>query len=159
MVFAAYPDVAALIGRVALGALFLVHGWPKIKDVRKPIGFVKGTGWPGGAVFALLFTLLEFFGSLALIMGFLTQIVAVLFVLEMTETTIALPARDQPGTSRSRAATLSSERRARRATNSGRTMAGKRLAPRKLTLFKVDLQHPPGPPGWPTARSRSGSAR
>ena len=88
MVFAAYADVAALIGRVAIGALFLVHGWPKIKDVRKPIGFVKGTGWPGGAVFALLFTLLEFFGSLALIMGFLTQIVAVLFVLEMTATTI-----------------------------------------------------------------------
>ena len=88
MVFASYTDVAALVGRVALGALFLAHGWPKIKDVRKPVGFVKGTGWPGGAVFALLFTLLEFFGSLALIMGFLTQIVAVLFVLEMTATTI-----------------------------------------------------------------------
>src|SRR2546425_4481721 len=57
---------------------------------------------------------------------------------------IALPARDQPGTSRRRATISSSERRARRATNSGKTMAGKRLAPRKLTLFKVDLQHPPG---------------
>src|SRR6266705_5745531 len=88
MVFASYSDAAALIGRVALGALFLAHGWPKIKDVKKPIGFVKGTGWPGGAAFALLFTLLEFFGSLALIIGFLTQIVAVLFVLEMTATTI-----------------------------------------------------------------------
>src|SRR2546428_4455800 len=88
MVFASYPDVAALVGRVALGALFLAHGWPKIKDVKKPIGFVKGTGWPGGAVFALLFALLEFFGSLALSIGFLTQIVAVLFVLEMTATTI-----------------------------------------------------------------------
>src|SRR6058998_2930565 len=43
---------------------------------------------PEGAVFALLFTLLEFFGSLALIIGFLTEIVAVLFVLEMTATTI-----------------------------------------------------------------------
>src|SRR5216117_4586350 len=46
MVFASYPDAAALIGRLVLGALFLAHGWPKIKDVRKPIGFVKGTGWP-----------------------------------------------------------------------------------------------------------------
>ncbi len=87
MVFASYTDVAALVGRVALGALFLAHGWPKIKDVRKPIGFVKGTGWPGGAAFALLFTLLEFFGGIALIIGFLAQIVAVLFVLEMTATT------------------------------------------------------------------------
>ncbi len=56
--------------------------------MRKPIGFVKGTGWPGGAAFAALFTLLEFFGGLALIIGFLTQIVAVLFVLEMIATTI-----------------------------------------------------------------------
>ncbi|TLZ85059.1 MAG: DoxX family protein [Methanobacteriota archaeon] len=88
MVFASNTDVAALVGRVALGALFLAHGWPKIKDVKKPIGFVKGTGWPGGAAFALLFTLLEFFGGIALIIGFLAQIVAVLFVLEMTATTI-----------------------------------------------------------------------
>ena len=88
MLFPSYADPAALIGRLALGALFLAHGWPKIKDVRKPVGFVKGTGWPGGAAFALLFTLLEFFGGIALIIGFLAQIVAVLFVLEMTATTI-----------------------------------------------------------------------
>ncbi len=88
MLFPAFPDAAALVGRFALAALFLTHGWPKIKDIRKPIGFVKGTGWPGGAVFAVLFTLLEFFGAIALIVGFLTQPVAVLFVLEMIATTI-----------------------------------------------------------------------
>src|SRR6058998_361312 len=88
MLFPAFPDAAALIGRIALGALFLTHGWPKLKDIRKPIGFVKGTGWPGGAAFAILFTLLEFFGGLALIIGLLTQIVAVLFVLEMIATTV-----------------------------------------------------------------------
>src|SRR5437016_9158462 len=66
MLFPSYADPAALIGRLALGALFLAHGWPKIKDMRKPIGFVKGTGWPGGAMFAVLFTLLEVFGGLAL---------------------------------------------------------------------------------------------
>jgi len=48
------PDIASTIGRVALGALFIVHGWPKIKDPRKTIGFVKGTGFPGGAAFAVL---------------------------------------------------------------------------------------------------------
>src|SRR5712692_11864993 len=88
MVFASYLNVAALVGRVALGALFVAHGWPKIKDLRKPVGFVKGTGWPGGAAFAVLFPLLEFFGGLALIIGLLTQVVAVLFVLEMIATTI-----------------------------------------------------------------------
>lgn len=88
MVFPPDLDLASLVGRLALGALFLAHGWPKIKDMRKPMGFVKGTGWPGGAAFAVLFTLLEFFGGIALILGLLTQVVAILFVLEMIATTI-----------------------------------------------------------------------
>lgn len=88
MLLPAVPDLAALVGRLALGAIFIAHGWPKVKDMRKPIGFVKGTGWPGGAVFAVLFTLLEFFGGIALILGLLTQFVAILFVLEMIATTI-----------------------------------------------------------------------
>jgi len=82
------PDLALLVGRLALGAAFLAHGWPKMKDLQKTIGFVKGTGWPGGATFAVLFSLLEFFGALALILGLLTQIVAFLFVLEMIATTV-----------------------------------------------------------------------
>ena len=82
------PDIASTIGRVALGALFIVHGWPKIKDPRKTIGFVKGTGFPGGSAFAVLFTLLEFFGGIALILGFLTQVVAALIAVEMVATTI-----------------------------------------------------------------------
>jgi putative oxidoreductase len=81
-------DLAALVGRLALGAIFLAHGWPKLKDVKQPIAFVTGTGWPGGTFFAVLFTLLEFFGGLALIFGLFTQVVAVLFVLEMIATTI-----------------------------------------------------------------------
>ena len=88
MLLPASTDFAALVGRVALGALFLVHGWPKIKNVQQPIGFVKGTGWPGGAAFAVLFTLLEFFGGIALILGLLTQVAAILFVLEMLATTV-----------------------------------------------------------------------
>jgi putative oxidoreductase len=82
------PDVAALVGRLVLGAIFIVHGWPKIKDVRKTQEWVKGTGFPRGETFALLFTLLEFFGGIALILGFLTQAVAFLIFLEMIATTI-----------------------------------------------------------------------
>lgn len=81
-------DIAAAIARIFLGALFLSHGIPKIRSIKGPIAFVTGTGFPGGAAFAVLFTLLEFFGAIALIIGFLTQIVAVLFVLEMIATTI-----------------------------------------------------------------------
>ncbi len=82
------PDLAATVARVALGALFLVHGVPKMRDLKKTMGFVRGTGFRGGAAFALLFSLLEFFGGIALIGGFLTQPVAALFVLEMVATSI-----------------------------------------------------------------------
>ncbi len=88
MAFPVWNDLAGLVGRLALGAIFLAHGWPKVKDIQKTIGWVKGTGWPGGAAFAALFSLLEFFGGIALILGLLTQIVAILFVLEMLATTV-----------------------------------------------------------------------
>ena len=88
LLFPALPDAAATIGRIALGVLFLAHGIPKIRNPRKTIDFVKGTGFPGGAVFAVLFTLLEFFGGIALVLGFLTQLVGALFALEMVATTI-----------------------------------------------------------------------
>ena len=80
------PDFAATLARIALGALFLVHGIPKIRNPKQTIAFVKGTGFPGGAVFAALFTLLEFFGGIALLLGFLTQVVGLLFALEMVAT-------------------------------------------------------------------------
>jgi len=82
------PDVAAALARIALGALLLVHGIPKIRNPKQTIAFVKGTGFPGGAVFAVLFTLLEFFGGVALLLGFLTQFVGALIALEMVATSI-----------------------------------------------------------------------
>lgn len=83
-----YVDAAGLIARLALGAIFIAHGYPKVMDLQKPMGWVKGTGWPYGAVFAALFSLLEFFGGALLILGFFTRVVAALFFLEMIATTI-----------------------------------------------------------------------
>ncbi len=82
------PDLAATLARIALGALFLVHALPKIRNPKQTIAFVKGTGFPGGAVFAVLFILLEFFGGIALVLGFLTQVVGALIALEMVATSI-----------------------------------------------------------------------
>lgn len=89
--FLSFPisiDAAATLARIGLGIMFILHGWPKIKDVKATTGWVKKTGWPAGATFAVLFTLLEFFGGIALIVGFLTQFVGVLIALEMVATSI-----------------------------------------------------------------------
>jgi putative oxidoreductase len=81
-------DIAATVARVVLGLLFIVHGWPKVKNLKGTMKMIGGTGFPGGSTFALLFTLLEFFGGIALVIGLLTQVVAALIVLEMIATTI-----------------------------------------------------------------------
>lgn len=90
MQFVTNPDTAATLARIVLGIMFVAHGWPKIKNVRQPMGWVKSTGWPRGEYWALVFTLLEFLGGLALIVGFFTQVVAVLIALEMIATSIFL---------------------------------------------------------------------
>src|SRR2546428_6075333 len=80
------PDFAATLARIALGALFLVHGIPKIRSPKQTIAFVKGTGFPGGAVFAAPFTLLEFFGGIAPPPRVLTPVGRDPFVLEIVAT-------------------------------------------------------------------------
>jgi len=86
--FVSNPDTAATLARIVLGLMFVAPGWPQIKNVRQPMAWVKSTGWPRGEYWALLFSLLEFFGGLALIVGFFTQVFAVLIALEMIATSI-----------------------------------------------------------------------
>ncbi len=81
-------DVAILVLRLVLGGLMVLHGLPKIKDLKKPAAWVASTGWAWAAPLAYPAALLEFFGGFALIFGFLTQPVALFFVLEMIATTI-----------------------------------------------------------------------
>lgn len=93
MIFQSYIDtiavsVAILILRVFVGALFIVHGAPKLygpgrKQMRDSM---KQLGIPG-PLFDLV-GLLEFLGGIALIIGFLTRIAASLLALEMLGTTI-----------------------------------------------------------------------
>ncbi len=81
-------DLAALALRVVIGLLMVYHGWPKVKNPKQTAGWVKSTGWTWAVPFAYAFTFLEFLGGIALILGLLTQIVAIFFVLEMIATTI-----------------------------------------------------------------------
>jgi putative oxidoreductase len=87
-VFQGLADYGQLVLRVGVGLLFLYHGVPKLKNPKGTMQWLKETGMPGAAVFTVLVALLEFFGGLALLLGFLTNIVAALFVVEMIGTTI-----------------------------------------------------------------------
>ncbi len=69
---------AALLLRLALGLLFLVHGSIKIFVFTIPgtVGFFGSIGYP--AILAYLVILAEFGGGIALIIGFLPRLVALL---------------------------------------------------------------------------------
>jgi putative oxidoreductase len=84
--FGSYPDLASLLLRLAVGTLFIVHGYPKLTAQRKQgEAWMKSVGMPAAMI--PLGGVFEFFGGLALILGLLTPIVAVLSALWMLSTT------------------------------------------------------------------------
>ncbi len=78
--------VAVLPLRIIVGAAFAVHGYPKLARRKETGAAMKGAGLPPGLTFAV--GLLEFFGGLALLVGFLTPVAAGLLALEMVGTTV-----------------------------------------------------------------------
>ena len=76
------PDFVSLVLRVTVGAALVAHGVPKVKGGwgKQSAEWIKTMGVP--AVAARLVTLLELFGGVFLIVGFLVPLVAALFVLQ-----------------------------------------------------------------------------
>ncbi len=69
MLISAQPDISLLILRIGLGIIFILHGWPKIKNPTGMKGMV-------GTLPSILAAIAEFFGGLGILLGFLTQIAA-----------------------------------------------------------------------------------
>ncbi len=82
--FGYYPDLATFIVRLAVGTLFIIHGYPKMKAGKKG-EWIKNFGMPVTMVpFA---GTVEFFGGLALVLGILTPLIALLSAIWMLATT------------------------------------------------------------------------
>lgn len=71
-----YSDSALLVGRVGLGIMYLLHGWPKLAGgapmwtrLGHSMASIGITFFP--QVWGLLASLSEFFGGVLLILGFL----------------------------------------------------------------------------------------
>lgn len=86
--------VAAL--RVALGAIFIVHGWPKFKSPRQTAENFNKMGFVPGAFWGSLVAILEFLGGIAIALGFFTQTFAMFFVLEFSVIVLWKVFRRQP---------------------------------------------------------------
>lgn len=81
--FDKYPDVAHLVLRVAVGVVFVAHGWQKWGDLTAVGGFFDSLGVPLPGFFAIVVTAVELLGGLALIAGLFTHWAAKLLALDM----------------------------------------------------------------------------
>ena len=69
--------------RIILGILYTVHGYPKLKSPERTATYFLKLRIPLPKLSAIVVAIIEFFGGLALIIGFSTRIVAALLMIEM----------------------------------------------------------------------------
>ena len=86
--FSFYGGGSLLVLRVFLGAVFVVHGWPKIKNLKATAKGFAGMGFKPGWLFGTIAALLEFFGGIGLVIGFLVVPFAAFLALQFLTITI-----------------------------------------------------------------------
>ncbi|MFC4055015.1 DoxX family protein [Actinomadura syzygii] len=81
----AMPDAGLLLGRLAVGVIFVAHGWQKLVDEghAEVARSFDHLGIPVPSLSALYCTWVELLGGLALIAGFLVPLAGVLIALNM----------------------------------------------------------------------------
>lgn len=69
--------------RLALGTIFLVHGWQKLSgDKTQFAGWLESMKFKPGKFWAWLVTLVEFLGGILLVIGLWTQLAALVLAIE-----------------------------------------------------------------------------
>ncbi len=85
-IFSPYVGFVPLVLRLALSIILIRHGWPKLfgpnPGLKGFAGWLGSMGFPFPIFWALVVALLEVVGGVALALGFLTQWVALLVVIE-----------------------------------------------------------------------------
>ncbi len=80
--------LALLVLRIALGVLFILHGYPKLHDPGRWMAMFPKFGYPG--YFAYITGVLEVFGGALLILGLVTRVAGLLLAIEMCFAVAAL---------------------------------------------------------------------
>jgi len=73
--------IALLLLRVALGVIFIYHGYPKLEHAQQWVQNFRHMGFPG--FFAYISGTLEVFGGALLIIGLFARIAGLLLAIEM----------------------------------------------------------------------------
>jgi len=94
-------DEVLLIGRIMLALLFLIFGWGKLTDYSGTVAYMTQSGAPLPALAAVVAIVIEFFVSIAILLGVWTRPLAVVFAFyTLACTFIGHPYWDMSGTDR-----------------------------------------------------------
>ncbi len=87
-------DVALLILRVAVGVIFILHGYGKLfgnaPGMTAFTGMVAHIGFPAPTLFAYAAAFAEFFGGIAVLLGIFTDVAAILISIVMLVTFVGV---------------------------------------------------------------------
>ena len=79
-----FQQIAPLILRAVLGAVFIVHGYPKLfKNYSQTVQFFESVGLKPGKVWVFVSGSVEFFGGIFLLLGLFVQPAAILLAVNM----------------------------------------------------------------------------
>ncbi|MFB6212529.1 MAG: DoxX family protein [Candidatus Magasanikbacteria bacterium] len=81
-IFYLFSEWGLLFLRIVVGAIMVVHGKPKIENMEKTKSDFSDMGFRPAFFWGWLVAMLEFIGGIALILGFLTQLFALLFFIQ-----------------------------------------------------------------------------
>ena len=71
-----YEDLAALVARLSMGALFVLYGYFKLTSYAGAVAYMGRQGLPAPALFAALAVIIELGGGLLILFGYQTRLVA-----------------------------------------------------------------------------------
>jgi len=66
-------NISMLILRLVAGFIFIAHGWPKVRGMKMTAQHFESMGFKPGHVWGAAVALVEFFGGIAILVGFLAQ--------------------------------------------------------------------------------------
>ncbi len=81
-------DWAPLALRLALGVIFIAHGYPKLKNIKGTAQWLASSGFKPGRFWALVLGFSEFFGGFALLIGFFSRFAAAALIISMAVATL-----------------------------------------------------------------------
>ncbi len=82
--FLDYGFFAPLLLRLIVGLIFVAHGYPKLfGGFSQTAGFFESVGIKPAKFWVFVVGVVEFFGGIALIVGFATQLAALLIAIDM----------------------------------------------------------------------------